>query len=95
MIRPLSVPVGLVGSRTLWSQRTLIGWFGIRGIGSLYYLMYAINHGLAPELADSCIALTLSAVVASIIVHGISVTPLMAIYERSRRAAKAGPETRE
>ena len=28
-------------------QRRLIGWFGIRGIGSIYYLMYAIKHGLA------------------------------------------------
>ena len=91
VIRPLSVAVGLVGSKTLWSQRTLIGWFGIRGIGSLYYVMFAVNHGLAPEIANTLLALTLSAVVASITLHGISVTPLMAIYERSRRARKTEP----
>jgi len=95
VIRPLSVAVGLVGTNTLWSQRTLIGWFGIRGIGSLYYVMYAVNHGIAPEVANTLLALTLSAVVASITLHGISVTPLMTIYERSRRAAKAAPATRE
>lgn len=95
VIRPLSVAVGLVGSKTLWSQRTLIGWFGIRGIGSLYYVMFAVNHGLAPEIANTLLALTLSAVVASITLHGISVTPLMAIYERSRRARKVEPEARE
>ena len=45
LIRPLSVAVGLAGSHTSRSQRALIGWFGIRGIGSLYYLMYAIEPG--------------------------------------------------
>jgi NhaP-type Na+/H+ or K+/H+ antiporter len=82
VVRPLSVALGLAGSRSLNSQRLMIGWFGIRGIGSLYYLMYAVNHGLAPQLAQQLTALTLSVVVASIVVHGISVTPLMALYER-------------
>lgn len=84
VIRPAAVALGLAGSRSSPNQRWLIGWFGIRGIGSLYYLMYAINHGIAPALADVLIALTLSVVVASIVVHGISVTPLMAAYERRR-----------
>ncbi|MEP7058348.1 MAG: cation:proton antiporter [Caldimonas sp.] len=88
LIRPVAVAIGLAGSKTSISQRTLIGWFGIRGIGSLYYVMYAINHGLAPGLANTLLALTLSAVVASITVHGISVTPLMALYARAKLAAK-------
>jgi NhaP-type Na+/H+ or K+/H+ antiporter len=83
LIRPLAVGIGLTHSSTSSAQRWLIGWFGIRGIGSLYYLMYAINHGLAPELADKITSLTLSVVVASIFVHGISVTPMMAAYERT------------
>jgi NhaP-type Na+/H+ or K+/H+ antiporter len=83
VIRPLSVALGLSGSSATGNQRILIGWFGIRGIGSLYYLMYAINHGLPRELADQLTALTLSVVVASIVIHGISVTPLMAMYERT------------
>lgn len=83
VIRPLSVAVGLAGAaRVRSSRRWLLGWFGIRGIGSLYYLMYAANHGLAPALADRLTGLTLATVVASIVVHGISVTPLMAVYER-------------
>ncbi|WP_427915375.1 cation:proton antiporter [Ramlibacter sp. MMS24-I3-19] len=82
VIRPLSVAIGLAGSTTARPRRWLIGWFGIRGIGSLYYLMYAVNHGLPPALADRLTGLTLAAVVASIVVHGISVTPLMAAYER-------------
>jgi NhaP-type Na+/H+ or K+/H+ antiporter len=92
VIRPLSVALGLSGSAASGNQRMLIGWFGIRGIGSLYYLMYAINHGLPTALADQLTSLTLSVVVASIVVHGISVTPLMAMYERTvgRRRERRG-----
>ena len=84
-VRPLAVALGLAGAPTVRPQRLLISWFGIRGIGSLYYLGYALNHGLDARLAPQFIALTLAAVVASIVAHGVSVTPLMARYERLRR----------
>ena len=85
VIRPVAVAVGLVRSKTSGSQRGLIGWFGIRGIGSLYYLMFAMNQGLHRELAANLGALVFSCVVASIVLHGVSVTPLMALYERRKR----------
>ena len=88
LVRPLSVALGLVRSKTSLSQRAMIGWFGIRGIGSLYYLMYAANHGIEPALAAQLTALTLSVVVVSIVVHGISVTPLMALYEKAKPRAR-------
>ena len=84
VIRPLAVAIGLGGSRMARTQRRLIAWFGVRGIGSLYYLGYAINHGLDQAIANNFVALTLTAVVASIVAHGISVTPLMERYERVR-----------
>lgn len=80
IIRPIGVWVGLIGSRTAPSQLGLMSWFGIRGIGSIYYLMYAIVHGLDPELARDLIAITFCTVAFSIVVHGISVTPLMNLY---------------
>lgn len=88
VLRPVSVWLGLLGAPVSGDQRLLIAWFGIRGIGSIYYLMYALNHGLSGTLADQAINLTLSAVAASIIVHGISVTPLMSLYAR-RQAGKS------
>jgi NhaP-type Na+/H+ or K+/H+ antiporter len=97
VIRPVAVGLGLTGSSSSSGQRWLIGWFGIRGIGSLYYLMYAINHGVPDPLAGELVALTLSVVVTSIIVHGLSVTPMMAAYEKtmrrrgSRRGGGPGP----
>jgi len=45
-------------------------------------LLWAV--GVAPALADQLIGLTLAVVVTSIVVHGTSVTPLMAAYERAR-----------
>jgi NhaP-type Na+/H+ or K+/H+ antiporter len=85
VIRPGAVALGLLRSSSSGGQRWLIGWFGIRGVGSLYYLMYAINHGVPSQLADPLIALTLAVVVTSIVVHGISVTPMMAAYEKTVR----------
>jgi NhaP-type Na+/H+ or K+/H+ antiporter len=71
-----------------------MAWFGIRGIGSIYYLMYAIDHGIQPALAQQLLSLTAAVVVTSIVVHGISVTPLMAWYEKRRSQRRKSPEMR-
>ena len=84
VVRPISVWLGLLGSSTSITQRSLIGWFGIRGIGSIYYLAYALSHGLTPELSTSLVGMTLTAVAVSVLVHGVSVTPLMRLYEKQR-----------
>ena len=85
VVRPVSVLSGLVGTRTSWPIRGMVGWFGVRGIGSLYYLMYAIQHGVPEELGLELIQLTLIAVTLSIIFHGTSVKPLMGYFWRSRK----------
>lgn len=85
LIRPVSVWIGLIGAPVWRNQRVMISWFGIRGIGSIYYLMFAINHGLPRSLAEEIIAFTLTTVTVSIILHGISVTPLMNIYVQRKK----------
>jgi len=75
--RPVSVLASLIGSRTPWRIRRMTSWFGVRGIGSLYYLMYAIQHGLPEELAVELLHLTLVVITLSIVVHGISIKPMM------------------
>lgn len=88
VVRPASVWLGLIGSPVSRDQRLLMSWFGIRGIGSIFYLLYAINHGLPRSLAAPIISITLTTVAVSIVLHGISVTPLMKLYARqsARRA---------
>lgn len=82
VVRPLAVALALAGSSISLPQRRLMAWFGVRGVGSIYYLSYAITHGLETGTAQELARLTLAVVAASVIVHGVSVTPLMAWYDR-------------
>ncbi len=93
LVRPAAGLVGLMGSPQPWSERTVIGFFGIRGIGSFYYLAYALNQGpfTRPDFLWAVIGFI---VLLSITVHGTTVTPVMRWVDgdRSRRHA-AQPES--
>ena len=65
-----------------------MAWFGIRGIGSLYYLFYAISHEIEPALAQRLLSITVAVAMASVIAHGLSVTPLMRRYEDKKAAGQ-------
>ena len=88
VIRPISVHLGLLGQNITTSERRLISWFGIRGIGSLYYLMFALNHGLPDDLTSELLSITLTTIAVSIVAHGITVTPLMDWYQKRKRRQK-------
>lgn len=90
VIRPLSTWILLAGTPTRTSQRWLMGWFGIRGIGSLYYLSYVVRHGISGPAAGDLAGLTISVVALSILVHGVTAPPLLARYERGLQEAGAG-----
>lgn len=90
VIRPCFALFFLARTRTSPSQRWLMGWFGIRGIGSLYYLSYALNHGLNEKSAE-IVALTLSVVALSVVVHGLT-SPLLDFYEKAVFRIKAEPK---
>ncbi|MGV8992303.1 MAG: cation:proton antiporter [Thiobacillus sp.] len=90
LARPVSVFISLIGSRTPWRIQGLSAWFGVRGIGSLYYLMYAIQHGLPEPLALELMQMTLIVVALSILLHGTSVKPLMErFWGRDKQIHKA------
>ena len=90
VVRPVAVVLGLFGGRRSDRPlRALIGWFGIRGIGSLYYLSYAVVHGVEGPTAERLFAIALWLIAISIVVHGISVTPVMARYESWREERRA------
>ena len=93
VLRPLAVLIGTWRSDSGRVQRGLMGWFGIRGIGSIYYLTYALGHGFTGPLAERVTGLVLATVALSIVVHGISVTPLMNWYEAlvERRRPRSAP----
>jgi len=90
LLRPLSVwlsvrPHWLAGERDAgMQQRRLVAWFGIRGVGSLFYLLFALEHG-APN-GQTLVGATLVCVALSIVLHGVSVTPLTQRAQASIRA---------
>ncbi len=87
VLRPLAVATGTLGEPMTARQRSMISWFGIRGIGSLFYLLFAIRHGVTGPLAQQLITFTLVTVAASIVLHGVSVRPLMRQYMRRKSPA--------
>jgi sodium/hydrogen antiporter len=93
IVRPVAVYLSLWGARFSSLERMLIGWFGIRGVGSIYYLSYAIAHGLGPPSNNEIADLTLVTVATSIVAHGISATPLMEFYERVRQGKERPAES--
>ncbi|KAA9134050.1 sodium:proton antiporter [Marinihelvus fidelis] len=76
VIRPVAVQLGMLGSGIHRRDRWLMSWFGIRGIGSLYYLAYALQHGLDGPDAVVLTSATLVVVTTSIVLHGVTVIPL-------------------
>ena len=62
-------------------QRWAVAFFGVRGVGSLYYLAYAAGQAdvLNQNWLWSTVAFT---IVASVLVHGVLSTPVMARLDR-------------
>lgn len=97
VIRPVGAWISTIGQRPLNSPRRnfhpatrwLFGWFGIRGVGSLYYLAYAFSHDLKGEVAEQISWIVYTTVVVSVILHGISATPLMNWYEHQVATKKS------
>ncbi len=94
VIRPAAVAIGLARGSRGPVPVALMGWFGVRGIGSIYYLSYAIEHGLPDPIGQRLTGLVLSLVVVSILVHGVTVLPLMRWYERQQPSTEAPPGDR-
>ena len=83
--RPLAVSLVLARERIPVRERRLLQWFGIRGIGSLYWLAFALERGPTAH-ADAIAAATFAVIAVSIVAHGVSATPIMEWHQRRRRA---------
>jgi len=81
LVRPLSGWLGLAGAGCPKSERAVISFFGIRGIGSFYYLSYGFTHGPFGDLDVLWTAASV-VVVVSIFLHGTTVTPVMRYLDR-------------
>jgi NhaP-type Na+/H+ or K+/H+ antiporter len=93
VIRPLLGYLSLTGAPGRKAEHWVIAAFGIRGIGSFYYLAYATAHAAFPH-ADLLWATVGFVVLVSVIVHGIVVTPVMKLLDRSNERTRTVTETR-
>ena len=82
--RPLAGWIGLSGDpHCTPAERAAISFFGIRGLGSIYYMAYGVNRTdlVDAELLWSLTALT---IFVSLVIHGLTARPAMAWLARRR-----------
>ncbi len=86
LVRPLTGWIGLAAGKTGGRERAAIAFFGVRGIGSIYYAAYALGKADFGDEARmwSLVALV---VVSSVLLHGITASPIMSWVDRQRRVA--------
>lgn len=90
MIRPVVGILSFLGTAATWPERVVIAFFGIRGIGSFYYLSHALAESSFQErellvAAEELWTFVGFVVLGSIILHGVSSSPIMDTYDRWRR----------
>ena len=83
VIRPLSGWVALTPGKTGPAERAVIAFFGVRGVGSLFYVAYALEHGDFPN-GQYLWAIVALVVIGSIVIHGIAAAPVMAALDARR-----------
>lgn len=95
VIRPLAGLVGMLGADSLWQEQLVISAYGVRGIGSFFYLAYALNSASFSETeilvaADELWAFLGFVVVASLTLHGVPAAPVMNSIDEWRTERKEG-----
>jgi sodium/hydrogen antiporter len=87
VVRPLTGWLAQLGSDTGRWERNAIAFFGVRGVGSLYYLAYGLEEADFPG-GEQLWAVTVLVVLGSVLLHGITAGPAMLWLDR-RRARRA------
>lgn len=85
IVRPVAGWLGMVGTDADRLERGAISFFGMRGVGSFYYLAYAVNQvGFGPS--ERLWAVVSLVVIISIVVHGVTASPVMRRLDALRSA---------
>ncbi|MFN3559162.1 MAG: cation:proton antiporter [Brevundimonas sp.] len=91
VVRPLAGLAGLIGLKAERSEKLTLAFFGIRGVGSIYYVAYALNHAAFPA-AERLWAIVGLVVLLSILLHGLTVTPVMRGLDRRQGRDPDAPD---
>ena len=88
VVRPVSGYVALIGARLAPPERWAIAFFGIRGVGSIYYLAYGLSSASFRE-QERLWSILVTVLVVSILVHGISSAPAMHLVDEEQRRRRS------
>jgi NhaP-type Na+/H+ or K+/H+ antiporter len=88
LVRPIAGWLALLRTTMPQSERWALAFFGIRGIGSVYYLAHALNEAEFGD-ADQLWAIVAFVILVSVLVHGVSAAPLMKRVDARREEASA------
>jgi NhaP-type Na+/H+ or K+/H+ antiporter len=88
LVRPIAGWLALLRTTMPQSERWALAFFGIRGIGSVYYLAHALNEAEFAD-ADQLWAIVAFVILVSVLVHGVSAAPLMKRVDARREKASA------
>lgn len=93
VVRPLACLLSLVGSRMDHpGEKAFVAWFGVRGVGTLYYLALIVASDVLGDAERDLVVWTcIAAVLVSIVVHGITAGPSLRALLVRQRAARAQP----
>ena len=82
VLRPVTGRIGLTGTNFTEKKKWAIGFFGIKGVGSFFYLAYALKNGNFTDEGQLYVMVTLL-VALSIVVHGASGPRVVAYFKRN------------
>ncbi len=85
VVRPAAGLVAMIGAPRPWREKLLLAFLGIRGVGSVYYVAYGLNHGDFGS-SERLWAIVGLVILASIVIHGVTATPLLARLAKWRSA---------
>ncbi|AOB31182.1 sodium:proton antiporter [Bordetella sp. H567] len=80
--RPVAVQAAMAGTGAPWRERLVASWLGFRGVGTFFYLLFALEH--AAGQVKPLVPILLSVITVSVFVHGISALPVLTWYYRER-----------
>lgn len=88
VIRMVPVAIALTGTRLRLPTLAFMGWFGPRGLASVVFTLIALKEFEHSASPDRLVETATWTILLSVVLHGISASPLAAMYSAS--IAKAG-----
>ena len=98
VIRPLAVLLSLLGAKSrARAAASFVAWFGVRGVGTLYYAATVVAGGALSGGEEEVVVWTaIACVIVSIVVHGVTGGPALRLLFRTcaRTTAQAATRSR-